>query len=288
MYPAGLRFFSEFCDGLTGAIRQYSGDVEVIVVSDCVPTSEVEGCLSELAPSVGVVIAQAKERSFPLIRQQMLLAAAGRACEAVVSFDMDDVPNARSLTRHAEALEEADFSYGDMVIINEKSELAGGTFFDDAEVPKEVASPDVLFERNFIGFTNSAAKSDCVLDVAVRFPGEVDAADWWFFSRLLGAGYRGKQTSGPVVSYRTHGSSLLGAQSPGNPAEVRSQCEIILKHLETQKPGTGAAERKKRIEGLLLVIDEEPDLVQSLLDQMDGHGVWFEHAFRIAREISAT
>ncbi len=227
------------------------------------------------------IVVDAETPAPSLIRRQMFLAAADCATDAVVCFDADDVPTPGSIGLHMEALRNADFSYGDMYVIDERGALTGPTFFARSEVPDVVNDPAEIAARNFLGLTNCAVDKEKVLSVAGEIPRAIDAVDWWLFTRLLEAGGIGRRTCAPVVSYRVHDNSMLGDGTNIDLVGLKRQTDVVLRHFDAL--GRQDSELCILVRDLRSALGEEPELVRAGLREAGTGGVWYEGLFRVAR-----
>jgi hypothetical protein len=280
VYAAGLIYFEEFCRGLLAAVDHYAGESIVVIVSDDVSRFEIEDVLAGFGGLGRAIISNANSSAVPQLRLQMLKSAAN-AGDLVVCFDMDDVPSPQSLMLHSETLRDADFSYGDMWLLDD---TAGSprTFFEGCAVPEIVRSPEALRNRNFVGLTNSAVRGE-VLRCWDEGAPDVDAVDWWLYTRLLQRGCIGKKTRAPVVSYRIHDNSAVGT-GPRNLDQLARHCRIIRRHFAalSQEQSSDAA----MIASLAETIDSEPCRVDAAMAVTPSRGVWYERVFGMARTLS--
>lgn len=263
------------------AVDHYAGESIVVIVSDDVSKFDIEEALAGFGGLGRAIVTSANSSAVPQIRLQMLKSAANVG-DLVVCFDMDDVPSSQSLMLHSETLRDADFSYGDMWLIDDKSSVPTTTFFDGLAVPELIQSPEALCNRNFVGLTNSALRSERLRCWDEGVP-DVEAVDWWLYTRLLQCGCVGKRTRAPVVSYRIHDNSAVGG-GPRNLDQLARHCRIIRRHFAAlgQEQSSDAA----MIASLAETIDSEPCRVDAAMAATPSRGVWYERVFGIARNLS--
>ena len=202
---------------------------------------------------------------------------------------MDDVIAPRGLDRHIDALAEADFSYGDMELIDVSGRRLGRRFFDQSSVPGRVDDVLTIRDRNFLGFSNTAVRADQICPSALIVPDGIVAADWWFFTMLLLGGLRGKKTDGPVAEYRLHDSNTLGAGAPTSVSQAIDQSKAMLLHYRAFSAHPALAARIGETEKVLAALQIAPatELTAQFRPGSDQAGAWFEGLGRIVEKMNA-
>ncbi|MBM4232086.1 MAG: hypothetical protein FJ184_15405, partial [Gammaproteobacteria bacterium] len=161
-------------------------------------------------PAVSQVV-DASGRGIGGVRHRMLEAAMAAECDVIVFCDFDDrlLPGA---VGHLDALDDADISYGDLELIDTGGNVLAQSFFGGAGIPNEAKGPEVLLNRNFLGFSNTAVRRSALTPAVIDIPDALPTADWWFFSMMLEAGATARRCSGAVAQYRQHGANTLGGR----------------------------------------------------------------------------
>jgi glycosyltransferase involved in cell wall biosynthesis len=168
--------------------------------------------------------------SIAAVRNAMLDAAAAAPADLVVFCDADDALLPGAVAAHAAALAGADFSYGDLALVDAAGAGQGATFFATGDVPPTLAG-DALAARNFVGFSNAALRP-AALARRRTAPDALAAVDWFLFSALLAAGATGRRVDAAngrpraVAEYRQHGGNLLGAGRTADLAAARRRAAM--------------------------------------------------------------
>ncbi len=286
LYEAGRPFLADFLAGLRAA----AAGRDVVFVAAVDGLAEPQEALAPLAGHVETVSVEVPEgHTYAGVRRAMLAAGQRSGADVLVFIDMDDVLAPDGLDRHLDALLDADFSYGDMELIDADGTSLERRFFDHAAVPGEVEDIAAIRDRNFLGFSNTAVRTTRIAPVALIVPDGIVAADWWFFTMLLLGGLRGKKTAAPVASYRIHGANALGAGAPQTVADAINQAEAMLRHYRAFSALPALAQRAVETEEILAklrcVPGEEP--TANLGAPLESAGAWFESIGRIAKTLAA-
>jgi hypothetical protein len=217
----------------------------------------------------------------------MLDAAAASDADIVVFADFDDRLLPDALRLHADALDEADISYGDMVLIDGAGQPLDSNFFDGAAIPKDVGGPAAIAERNFLGFGNTAVRRAALARAALSMPDDAMPADWWLFTMLLSGGLKGRRTDAPVALYRSHGASTLGAAPATTLTVLRRRAAMALNHHRQLDARVDVSAACRAVERLVDYIDRDHRAWSMLSPVLvDCPGVWFEDVARASRAVA--
>lgn len=286
LYESGRPFLAAFVEALRVAVQGH--DVTFVAAVDGL--LDPETALADLAEDIEVVITEAPGgHTLAGVRGVMLTAGQATGADILIFVDMDDLIAPDCLQKHLDALEEADFSYGDLELIDAAGRSLGRRFFDNAGVPSQVEDVAAICDRNFLGFSNSAVRTSEISPVALVVPEDIVAADWWFFTMLLLGGLRGRRTVGAVASYRLHDSNILGAGSPTTVSEAVGQAEVMLRHYRAFSAHPLLAARADGIEEVLRWLRCEPaaDVKAHLQSCCEKTGAWFDGIGHLAARLSA-
>ena len=246
VYEAARPFLAEWVEcAMRAAVLQ---PVDAVVVSDGVP--DIVEILEPLRRVVSVTVIPG-EGTPAEIRSLMLRAAHSRGSEILVLADCDDCLTPDAIELHTTALDSADFSYGDMEIVDKDGQFLGTNLYEGKEIPEFLNSSSDLARRNFVGFGNSAIWRENLRFEDCIFPNTVVAPDWWLFTKLLDRGLTGRKTSRAVGRYRQHGANLLGNFDGG---DIRNrlikECAVAVAHFEALSEAQSHADLVTRIRGL--------------------------------------
>lgn len=282
-YEAGRPFLDAFVSGLNAACPGH----QVTLVAALHGIRDEEGALVELDENISVSFVQVSAAaSIVEVRRRMLLAAVESDAEFLVLADMDDYLLPSGISGHVYAMEDADFSYGDMALIDEEGTDMGRTFYQGSNIPERLdgtAGKEAILTRNFLGFTNTALRRTCLDPTAFDIPDDLVAIDWWFYTKLLRDGHSGAKTGDPVSAYRTHAGNIHGGRADVGLSAVRRRIAICCLHCEAF---TGNAEfdaRRRTLERLSDWIAHDDASVNAVVEAAcAGPGVWFDDIARLA------
>lgn len=275
LYEAGRPFLPAFMAGVRAAARGHEACLVAAVDDLAAPRAS----LAELEGELPIHLADCAPGSSPAaIRRVMLTEGLRSGAEVLIFADMDDMLLANAPGNHLAALEDADFSYGDLCLMDAAGQGLRRRFFDGADVPWTVASADVVRRRNFLGLSNTALRADRLPVSALQIPDDIVAVDWWLFTSLLLAGWRGTRTVAPVTHYRVGDFSLLGAGAPSTPEALRRSYRIMQRHYRAFRAAPGMAECLAGVEDQLMLLESLPDGVVAarLAALRERPGVWYE------------
>lgn len=222
------------------------------------------------------------------LRVAMLRAALAQAPECVICLDYDDVVEPEAVSLHRAALRTADISFGDMFLIDDAGVDCGARFLDAMAVPQDVAGSAAIARRNFFGFTNTAMRTSVLKNWDGKFPDSVVAADWWLFSGWLDAGARAFRTAAPVVRYRSHDNSLLGARKAADLAMLRRKLSVALAHFAALPQRADRMAAQQNLYALADALESRPAVVSSALEGLPAYCLWFQDLFALADRFGET
>jgi len=290
LYEAGRPFLAGFVEALRAAAPEGVAGRDAVFVAAVDGLDDAVEALADLAGRLDIVTVDVAAGHTPAgVRRAMLAAGQESGADVLVFIDMDDLIAPGALDMHLDALRDADFSYGDMDLIDGAGHSLGRRFFDNAGVPDQVDDVLAIRDRNFLGFSNTAVRVNRIAPVALTVPEDIVAADWWFFTMLLLGGLRGKKAAGPVAAYRIHDANILGAGGPRTVSQAIGQTEAMLRHYRAFSAHPVLAGRAEDTEKMLAKLRSAPaqDLTASLGASADEAGAWFEGIGRIAENLSA-
>ena len=178
--------------------------------------------------------------------------------DAIVFCDMDDRLRPNALTNHSEALNGADFSYGDLQPIDAAGSFIGNTFFGDIAIPTRTQKSCQIADRNWLGFSNTAVIRDKLPSSVLTIPTTVIAVDWWFYTQLLQNGLAGSRANGVVAEYRVHADNQLGPRSSTDIQAIKRRSEIVRCHYQALAPDPTARKMVTNIENLISKLEKTP------------------------------
>lgn len=281
VYEAGRPFIPAWCDGLLAATARFDGALSVLLLSDGLhATPDAYASIADALP-LDIAVA-ATGSSIASVRRQLLSRARERAVDGVVLFDMDDIPAPDSLSAHANALADAEISYGDVRIIAVDGTELSSSFFAGAGVPGAVSGPTALRFRNFIGFGNAALRKDAILPSALAIPEGLASPDWWFFTTLLHAGHTARRTQQHVAAYRQHPGNLLSGRASPAPQDVLARCRGVLAHCKQFLDEPQLTAYRAKLAELICALERgNGPTAKQLKAACHQPGVWHEDIWRL-------
>lgn len=290
LYEAGRPFLAGFTEALCAAAAEGGVAREVVFIAAVDGLLDAEEALANLAEHLDIDTVDIPAGHTPAgVRRAMLAAGQASGADVLVFIDMDDLIAPGALESHLGALREADFSYGDMDLIDVSGRGLGRRFFDGAGVPGHIDNIAAISDRNFLGFSNTAVRTSRIAPVALAVPEDVIAADWWFYTMLLLGGLSGRKTAGPVAAYRIHDANTLGAGTPRTVTGAIGQTEAMLRHYRAFSAHPALGARAEQTEQVLAKLRNAPEreLAEHLGVWGNDGGAWFEGIARIAENLSA-
>lgn len=241
-YDAARPFAEAWTEGVMAATRG-RGDVAAIIVAH--GAEEADKAFAALArnlPTRHVPVSAAA--SIAAVRARMLDEAWGSGADAVVFCDADDALTPQTLDLHAAALESADISVGDLVLVDAQGRRTGALQFGSTLPPFITA--EAMADVNFCGFSNTAVRRGALAKVVGAPIPDVVAVDWWVFSSMLAAGCTARRTDAPVAFYRQHDANTLGSGSAVDVADAARRLAIVAQHHRA----AGRADKAQCLEAL--------------------------------------
>ena len=284
LYETGRPWFGAYAEGLRAAAA--GSDVTLLLAVD--DFVDAAAAAAPLADALAVQMVDASGGTPTAVRRRMLERVRATEVEAVVFFDMDDVPLADAFARHFAALDKAEISYGDMHLIAEDGAVGERTFFAGAKVPARLATTAPITGRNFLGFTNTALRRSALTAEACAVPDGVAAADWWLYTTLIDGGCRARRTTAPVAAYRTHRGNLLGARPDPSPTALARRCRIARQHYAALPPTPARRRHDDALARLEARLARPDPALARLAERVCARpGVWFDDITRLAGALAA-
>ena len=274
VYEAGRPYLDEWIVGAINAAKGLSVRA-IVAVDDLLSPWESLRPLSE-AMELCIVTAD-HDSTVANVRRAMFSAAKESRADIIVFCDMDDWLLENALREHAEVLKEADFSYGDLRIVDRVGNSMGRNFFDGHDIPDRTENPGELTDRNWLGLSNTAILGDCLSTEAMDIPNAIIAIDWWFFSTLLRMGRQGGRAAATVAVYRMHEENLLGSAVSVSLSDIHRRIAIIERHIECFQGDPYFSRRTEQLIALKVRCEREPEQVLRQLEKISSQAhLWHE------------
>ena len=285
-YPEAPEFIADFFAGVDAASRAYPETELILAVEH--GFDAFAGLAGKFATRLPVQARPAPRPTTPAgLRHLMLTVAAASDADIVVFADFDDrlLPEAFGL--HERALDDADISYGDMVLADSRGLPVGRRFFDGAAIPDSFVGAEAILERNFLGFGNTAMRRATLAQADLSLPSDAMPADWWFFTALLSTGLAARRTEGAVSLYRCHGNSTLGGKASATTTSLRRRADLALTHYAQLADRIDAGAARRAVERLVAFIDRGNQSFAAVESALDGcPPIWLEDVARASRAVA--
>ncbi len=285
IYEAGRPFLSDWIDAAITATKGH--DVCGLVAVD--DFFDAKGACKRLTDTMSVDFSHApKKATLASVRETMITAAVRGTSDAIVFCDMDDRLSPNSLTKHAEALNDADFSYGDLQPIDTAGSTLGDTFFGKIDIPNRTNETQQIVDRNWLGFSNTAVIRDKVPPSVCNIPAAIVAVDWWFYTQLLKNGLTGARADGVVAEYRVHTENQLGPYAAADIQGIKRRCEIVKSHHKALLPDPVAQKMVVDIENFMTLLEKKPEAFEPDIEKIQRQSrLWHEDICFLAAQSSA-
>ncbi len=281
MYEKGRPFLMQWMQALAVATKGH--DTSALVVTD--DLKDAKRALNPLRKYLPIhVVHAARNSSIADVRRLMLRASADSNAEILCFIDMDDLFLPNALALHRQALADADFSYGNLLLIDEVGLPMGQSLFEGRNIPHRLNDVESILDRNFLGLSNTAVWRRALPDAALNVPPDIVAVDWWLFSTLLLHRRVGRRTRGPVCQYRTYGGNLIGGMPGLEAAAILRRCEMVLKHYDQFRHDLRFAQRATRVRWLRDRLVTKPGWITDFAARIQV-GVWWEDIVRLAEHV---
>ncbi|RME52828.1 MAG: glycosyltransferase [Deltaproteobacteria bacterium] len=153
----------------------------------------------------------------------------------VVFADSDDTCTPNRVEDAVAQLEKAAFVFHDMNLIDADHGLLAPAYWRARLRPGEAIARPFLERKNVLGFGNTSVRKSALFPVDI--PAGLRAADWFYFSVVLGD-RKARFTTKSLVNYRQHAHNLSGL-GPMTPARLHDLCEVKevhYRHLAKREP----------------------------------------------------
>lgn len=156
----------------------------------------------------------------------------------LIFTDADDYFSSNRIEKSIRVLQNYDFCYNDMILVNDKGKrLSDTTYFAKKNNPKIINSFNQLVNKNFCGLSNTAINLKTINLDFLLIPQNLIAVDWWIFSLLSMKGYKGYYLDDAYTYYRQHESNTVGGLCNTNEKHLlrglhvkKEQYKLLLKY----------------------------------------------------------
>ena len=245
VYPGSEKFFSDF----DHAIRtQDTANFDLLIlVEDTVDLNGL-GCANH-----SILLRSPTPASMTRNRCALLSYAKGHEYKKLIFCDIDDTFSAGRISRSISALEEADFVFNELSLVDCHGRILADNVLATIFKENIIADVDQILDQNFLGMTHTSVKVE-----QIPWQGEIPnviAFDWYLFSSLLLMNRVGARLRAETTFYRQTESNFVGLKKPitkqGIDLAVRVKTlhyTAMQKFCEGKKNCYGEVYEKKKIE----------------------------------------
>jgi hypothetical protein len=142
----------------------------------------------------------------------------------VIFSDSDDYFSSNRISVSIKKLEEYDFVFNELYLINEKKDVIQKSFYNNIIKTAEYSTYLEIIDRNLFGLGNTAVNINILEDLFI--PEEISAVDWWIFSLLLLNQCKGGFIKETITYYRQHSNNFIGISRNLNKAALMKSIEV--------------------------------------------------------------
>ena len=225
VYPAVVPFFKDFLQGIES---QTDSDFILCIVND-----GVDGLNKKLfGHNFDVCILEASGTPAAL-RREGIDWVDREGLEWIVFADSDDICSSDRVARTRSLKEGVDGLFNDLTFFKGSpttgQSLLSGRFNDG-----DYARSSDLINGNFLGLTNTVARTNLLKCSASQIPEDVIAFDWALFTRMVLEGAVIRYVDGSPTFYRQHSGNITGLKNISDAHVFEGAC-IKARHYELFK-----------------------------------------------------
>lgn len=248
VYQKAYKYVNEFIESL----NQQTGRFDVLIINDDCSVEE-ENVLYEKCEQNVVVVTPKMTMSPGELRIELMKEAKARGYDLLIIGDFDDLFEKNRVSRYQEEFsEEIHFMYNDLYDFSENKVLDG--------MPQKTDSIEDIIEYNYVGLSNSGLNLNHIsMDFLENVKKDkIDIFDWYFYTRLLLTGAKGKLVAGTKTYYRLHDNNIAGViKEIPTLEEIKYEIDVKIKHYTLlEKYAFVYTEKKEKYEQLSKYIDE--------------------------------
>ena len=225
VFKEAIEYLPEYLDSL---MKQTDQNFSIMLVNDNILPRQLEEILAHYPKNFAsriVVIDKSKDKLQPyMLRVELLRQAWEQGYELLVIMDCDDKASA---SRISCIQEQFDMEY--TFFYNELRDFAGEPVMPP--LPEYTDNASAISESNYLGMSNGAIN---LKKISLKFicsltEGQTRIFDWYFYTRLLLNGARGKKIQGCYTYYRIYAENIAGT-SQCNKAALEKEIQIKRQH----------------------------------------------------------
>lgn len=224
IYEDALQYFNEFADCIN---RQTADSFSVVLFNDGISPEELRSRTSAIRKPCRIIECAAKSTPSQL-RVSLIREAKALGAEILITGDADDLFSENRMENTIKIFEKnpsVDFVYNELRLFDGDIAMP--------EIPEQVSDIKEIAEYNFLGMSNTAIRVGRLGDSFIDSLTECSTFvfDWYLYTSLLLAGYRGIKAKEAYTLYRVHEKNCVGLPEETEEA-VEKEIEVKTRHYE--------------------------------------------------------
>jgi len=205
IFPTEVDYINDFFDSLSSQTLQ---NFDVIALND----GYLEfNKIKEKYPSLNIIEIPSAG-NIPKNRQALILFCKKNNYDIAIFGDIDDFFSKDRVEKSVKALKKVDIVVNDITSIR-AGKIIEKQIYAHRLCDKQSISVDFIKEKNIFGLSNTAVNLKKIPFEVIRFPNDLLAVDWYFFTLLLLRGAQAKFIADTVTFYRQHNENTIGIGS---------------------------------------------------------------------------
>lgn len=260
VFAEAMEYLDDFLESLW---LQTVQDFSVMLVNDNIPIQElqqiIKRCPENFQEKIFVIDRSGNDLEPYILRIEMLKQAAAQDFELLVMLDCDDKASVNRVECICEQFDEKyAFFYNELLDFQGKRVMPA--------LPRLTADYRVISECNYLGMSNGAIYLKRLSKEFLQslYAGKTRIFDWYFYTRLLLDGAKGKKIEKCCTCYRLYEENLAG--------RMVSSREMLKKEMEVKKRHYGLLSDWKYYKDLLEIYEA---LELEGLKVEAGNGYWW-------------
>ena len=219
-YKGAERYASDYFKSIE---NQSTKQFDLLIIYDNVASFKISG----LNVSINeILISERKKPS--MIRLDGMRYALKNDYRNLIFSDIDDYFSNNRISLSMRELENYDFVFNEISLINQNSALIEENYLYQISVVKDVDSFSQILDYNYLGLTHTGINLESLQNFYI--PEDIIAVDWWIFTILLLNGATGKYVDNAKTYYRQSDDNLVGMMKPLNEDRLETGIKVKQVH----------------------------------------------------------
>lgn len=205
IFEANLKYIDEFIGSLN---NQNCKSFELFLVNDGLDSDVIKKAFEK--SDFPIIFHTIKHRVTPAkVREIGFKELAKRNYKKIIFVDTDDLMSPNRIGRSIEMLEKFPIVFTDITLVSENNSLIKSSIWKD-RLSNVKVNRDFLYDKNVLGLGNSAMVGSLL--EYIKFPENLIAIDWYFFSIMLKDEIAGFIPDA-ITFYRQHSDNTIGVKN---------------------------------------------------------------------------